>query len=60
MSQRNMNNMKLILIIMLLAVIFCSEIVQQCQPIVENKHTTKELVNFDSTDTININLKSKK
>ena len=55
-----MNNMKLILIIMLLAVIFCSEIVQQCQPIVENKHTTKELVNFDSTDTIIINLKSKK
>ena len=42
-----MNNMKLILIIMLLCVIFCSEIVQQCQPIVENKHTTKELVNFE-------------
>lgn len=60
MAQRNMNNMKILLIIMLLFVIICSEIVQQCQPIVENKHTTIELVNFDSTDTINNNLKPKK
>jgi predicted S18 family serine protease len=52
-----MKNIKVFLILLLLAIVLCSKVIQQCQPIVQMKHDTTSLITFDSLNKIDINIK---